>query len=235
MNIASRRRHQSSRDCMPVTNTHCAPQAVVQGRKTPQRAICKIAILQTDRAHGVEWDNRSGLQSDLGQFPFEYLIGRIIHDQHEEIRHELIRLQGLSALAANQEPPRQTGLKAVRQLLRSFVARLTAHMNEEEEIFPYLLQLELAYLGEDVIPRDPTRAREALQTFSKEHGIQLRILTNLCSRADSAGAPSEIAGAACDLSCALKDFHRTLFNHSHLETNAVFARAAQMEEEISPG
>lgn len=230
MTIANNLFHRLRSDDTRVSNTHCVPQPVVAGRKSPQRAT--EIVFPGPNVTSPGNSSLSRAHAHAGQFPLDVLINRLIQEQHAEIRKELLRLQELSATVARQEKTAPGKARAVGQLVGSLVSALVTHMNEEEKTFPSLLKLELAYIGEGPAPSHHKFAREALRTFSKEHDHHFKELQDLTRRADSIAAPAEATPAEQDVSARLKTLHRLLIKHCYFETNIVFARAAAMETEL---
>lgn len=228
MSFASRLLHRHTSEHR-ASNTHCVPQPFVGGKKGPQRVTS--AGTPADLLVS-EPSNLSGAQLRWGGFPFDILINRLIRDQHEEIRRELLRIQELSAEAVKHEHIDAGKLRTVGQLVGSLVTSVVAHMNAEEKTFPVLLKLELAYLGEGLVPSHRNAAREALRSFSRDHEHFLKYLQDITRRADSIATPAQMTPIEHDLSARLKTLHRLLLKHCYFETNALFARAAQMEAEL---
>lgn len=230
MTIANHLFHRLRSDDRHVSNTHCVPQPVVAGKKSPQRATEIVFPGPNASAHGRS--SLSQAHAQAGEYPLDILINRFIQEQHAEIRKELLRLQELSSKVTKQEKTSQGRARAVAQLAGSLVAALVRHMNEEEKTFPSLLKLELAYIGEGPAPSHHKLARESLRAFSKEHDHYFKELQELTRKADSIAAPADAAPAEHDVSARLKTLHRLLLKHCYFEINVVFARAAAMETEL---
>lgn len=214
-------------------NPQCVPQPSPEARSTVRRPFCANGQpAGSVRSSGVVSGKLLDPQPDWEQYCFEFLIERVLQNQHAGIREQLLPLQALSAEAAKQQGKDRRERKIVSNLLRSFVSELAASMVQEESIFPILLQLELAYIGESPGPGYPKRVRATLDALSTQHRVHLRKLDTICQRAGCLSAPSEPASPGRDLSERLEILHRTLLNLYSIENKVLFARAAQMEAEI---
>jgi iron-sulfur cluster repair protein YtfE (RIC family) len=214
-----------------VPNTHSVPQPFSGARKDPQRAMGIVGAGEVVQPSDSR-SNVPGTPVRHVEFPLDILINRLIQDQHAEIRRELLRLQEISAEAIKDEIVAKGKMRAVAQLLGSLVTAIVAHMNEEEEVFPSLLKLELAYIGEGNAPTNHTLARGALREFSKDHTEHFKSLEAINRRAESITTAANLTPTEHDLPARLKTLHRLLLKHCFFETNIVFARAAQMEAEL---
>jgi regulator of cell morphogenesis and NO signaling len=113
-----------------------------------------------DKARGPRFENKT----------FEFLILRALRNQHERVKEELPLLQGTAATVADRYRTRYPELPAIDELIQALSLKLTAHLAEEEDtLFPALLQLELAYLGESPIAGYPKRVRKILTSMSLQH------------------------------------------------------------------
>ena len=71
---------------------------------------------------------------------------------------------------ADRYRARHPELAVIEELLQKLSLELTTHLAEEEvTLFPALLELELAYLGESPILGYPKRVRNILKSMSQQH------------------------------------------------------------------
>lgn len=210
-------REQSHR--VERTGAHAVPVA----RKPPQGTHGQRGA-ETDGQHG-----RHGAAEDWHGYPMQYLTERILKGQHVLIREELLKLQELSSAATTQDEEDSRRMRAVRQLLGNLASGVSQQMVEEERLFPRLLHLEMAYLGEGPVPNRPVQAREARFMMEQKHRAQMENLDRICARME---AITEKHDALRQLESRLKALRRLLGNHSSLETRILLGRAVQMETEI---
>ena len=158
-------------------------------------------------------------ERDWGSYPFEFLIRRVLQKQHDKIKQHLLRLQRETAGNDHAAEDRRTGKIAAK--LTTLIQELMDDMAEEELIFPDLLRLEQAYVGEGT---GYTRhLRQILSRLSHGNDRHLQEVDSIRRE----------AGAACpDISGELGILQSALLDHLHVEHDIVFPRAASMEAEL---
>ncbi len=159
-------------------------------------------------------------ECDWASFPFEFLVRCVLQRQHEQIRECLYRLQRDLAFFDNlhNTGDRSRGLSA---RLAIFFFESMDDMAEEECVFPDLLHLEQAYLGEGMYCSRPLS--RVLNKFSHWNDRRLQQLRKICNQAspDHKVIREELEFLEC-----------VLLDHLRLEDEIVFPRAASMEAEL---
>lgn len=89
----------------------------------------------------------------------EFLILRVLRKEHADLRAAIRRVRTLAKLVAERQEPKHAEVTIVRELISDLAAEVAAHMlSEEHAVFPVLLDLELAYVGEgsdlDAVKKD---------------------------------------------------------------------------------
>lgn len=192
---------------------------------TPGKSAGHAAEIHGD---GAKPRSRRG-DLDWSSYPFEYLIRRVLEKQHETIKQQLLRLRqetgGENSRAA--EKNRRGG--RVRAQLAILFDNLLAEMEEEERVFPDLLHLEQAYLGE--LPGYSRHLKNVLEHLIHQNDHSL---TKLDRIRQEAACPdrSRIPEIGPHLCCQLGMLQSALLDHLHLEHDIVFPRAAGMEAEL---
>ena len=208
------------------------------GWKTLQDACSEIAISVKDVVRALDQaaaGDRAG-NSRFESKTFEFLILRVLRNQHGRVREELPVLQGIAATEADHYRARHPELAVIDELLQKLSLELTTHLAEEEvTLFPALLELELAYLGESPILGYPKRVRNILKSMSQQHVTSSVTLRQIRAASQSFCPPSRAAAPYREFYDRLQKFFRELHRDFHMENNILFPQAAQMEAEIFRG
>jgi len=179
-----------------------------------------------DRAPGPRFENKT----------FEFLILRALRNQHERVKEELPLLQGTAATVADRYGTRHPELTAIEELIQALSLKLTTHLAEEEgTLFPALLELELAYLGESSIVGYPKRVRNISESMSLQHDTSGVTLHQIWAESHNFIPPSDADSLFRKFYDDLQRFFGELHRNFHMETNIHFPQAAPMEAEIFRG
>jgi regulator of cell morphogenesis and NO signaling len=179
-----------------------------------------------DNARGPKFENKT----------FEFLILRALRNQHERVKEELPLLQETAATVADRYRTRHPELTAIEELIQALSLKLTTHLAEEEGIlFPALLELELAYLGESPIAGYPKRVRNILESMSLQHDTSDVTLHQIWAKSHNFIPPSDADSLFRKFYVDLQRFFGELHRDFHMENNILFTQAAQMEAEIFRG
>ena len=209
-----------------------------KGWKTLQDACSEIAIPVKDVVRALDQAAAGDRVGNLRfeNKTFEFLILRVLRNQHGRVKEELPVLQGIAATVADRYRARHPELAAIDELLQKLFLELTTHLAEEEgTLFPALLELELAYLGESPILGYPKRVRNILKSMSQQHDTSSVTLRQIRAASQSFCPPSRAAAPYREFYDRLQKFFRELHRDFHMENNILFPQAAQMEAEIFRG
>lgn len=163
----------------------------------------------------------------------EFLIFRVLRKEHADLREEVRRVRTLSRIAAEHQDAKHSEMTIVGELFEDLAAELAAHMvAEESAVFPILLQLELAYVGEGPISM-PTRELEPLlRSMSEQHSVTERTLTSLRDETRGYQPPAHAGLPFQELYARLAKLDSELRRDLRLEDNILFRRATQIEREL---
>lgn len=209
-----------------------------EGSKTLNRACSDIGISVEEVLRtlndAVAMDRKR--DSRYSRKTFEFLILRVLEAQHKTLRQSISPLKTLAATAAERNRAKHPELLAIEELLQMLSSDLTAHLAEEEHnLFPALLQLELAYLGESPVSGHPKHVRDILRSMSQQHDTSAATLRRISAETNrfrsAEGADASLRELYDGLQRFFADMHRGL----HLENHVLFQQAAQMEGEIFHG
>ena len=209
-----------------------------KGWKTLQDACSEIAIPVKDVVRALDQAAAGDRVGNLRfeNKTFEFLILRVLRNQHGRVKEELPVLQGIAATVADRYRARHPELAVIDDLLQKLSLELTTHLVEEEgTLFPALLELELAYLGESPILGYPKRVRNILKSMSQQHDTSSITLRQIRAASQSFCPPSRAAAPYREFYDRLQKFFRELHRDFHMENNILFPQAAQMEAEIFRG
>ena len=193
-----------------------------KGWKTLQDACSEIAIPVKDVVRALD-QAAAGDRVGTLRFEnktFEFLILRVLRNQHGRVREELPVLQGIAATVADRYRARHPELAVIDDLLQKLSLELTTHLVEEEgTLFPALLELELAYLGESPILGYPKRVRNILKSMSQQHDTSSVTLRQIRAASQSFCPPSRAAAPYREFYDRLQKFFRELHRDFHMENN----------------
>jgi regulator of cell morphogenesis and NO signaling len=209
-----------------------------KGWQTLQDACSEIAVSVKDVVRALD-QAAAGDRVGTSRFEnktFEFLILRVLRNQHGRVKEEFPVLQRIAATVADRYGARHPELAVIDELLQKLSLELTTHLAEEEGIlFPALLELELAYLGESPILGYPKRVRSILKSMSQQHDTSSVTLRKIRAASHSFCPPERVAAPYRKFYDRLQKFFRELHRDFHMENNILFPQAAQMEAEIFRG
>ena len=163
----------------------------------------------------------------------EFLILRVLRKEHADLRTDIQRVRGLAKLAAEHQESSHAEVTIVGELIEDLAAELAAHMlAEEHAVFPALLELELAYVGEGPISMPARRIEPLLRSMSKQHSATGRTLTRIHQQSNGYHPPARAGLEYKQLYEELAKLDSELRRDVRLEDNILFHRATQMEREL---
>lgn len=206
-----------------------------EGRKTLIEAssALSLSVDEAMRALSDPEAKNGTVASHAPDTTLEFLVLRVLQAQHDKVKQILPALERLAANAVEHNRVRHPEVAVIEELLQRLSSDLTTHLTDEERnVFPSLLELELTYLGEKPVSGKPTQVRELLHDMSQQHdtsGLTLhRISAESHGFCPPAGADSSCRGFYEELQNFYTDLHQDL----HVENDILFPQAARMEAEI---
>ncbi len=160
------------------------------------------------------------------------LITHILDTHHAYLREELPYFERMIAKICANHGQDRPDLFATQQILQDLRDDLMAHLQKEEQIlFPYIAQLELA--RERHLPAPDAcfpSVQFPIRMMLMEHDGAKDLLQNLRRTTGNYTAPD----FACDNGRAfytrLENFETDLHEHIRLENEILFPRAVELEE-----
>ncbi len=166
----------------------------------------------------------------------EFLILRVLRREHADLRAELRQLQARAAAIADRHGSRHLELHVIRELVEELASKLVLHMNAEEStVFPALLDLELAYLGERYLPAASMRVGDLLESMAEEHRLAGQTLQRLCRETSGFCSPGNTGSESQEFYGRLRTLYSGLRHDLDVENNVLFPRVTQMEAELLRG
>lgn len=159
------------------------------------------------------------------------LIAHINDTHHVFTREEMDRIEPLLAKVCKVYGEKRPELPRIQALFQDLQRELLAHMMKEEQVlFPYVRQLEMAAATASAKPyaffgtvQNPVRM------MMLEHDAAGEVLAQLRELSDNYTPPAEACISYQTLYRALADLEQDLHQHIHLENNILFPRAIGME------
>ena len=166
----------------------------------------------------------------------EFLILRVLRKEHADLRVELHHLRTLAAASAERHHGNRPDIPIIGELVEQLAAELVAHMDTEETtVFPALLEVELAYVGETSASTAPRGVGQLLKSMSEQHQRTRGTLAQLRRESNGFSSPATDALLDREFYAQMASLYCGLRNDFRLENTALFPRVAQMESELLRG
>jgi regulator of cell morphogenesis and NO signaling len=158
------------------------------------------------------------------------IAGNIIDFYHEYTRAELQALGVLAAtVAATHNRPE---LAEVITLVRDITADMLPHMLKEEQVlFPYITQLDVAASGGHPAPTPFFgTVKNPVRKMMLEHDLVADMVVRLRAVTGNYTAPESASESYRELYRRLAEFEARTLKHIHVENHLYFPRAVELEE-----
>lgn len=163
----------------------------------------------------------------------EFLIFRVLRKEHAELRAQVARVRSMAKLVSECERSKHAEFATVRELVDDLAAELAAHMLvEENSLFPALLQLELAYVGEGPVSMPTQSIEPLLRSMSDQHAGTGRMLTLLRRETHDFRPLGGMEPPFLGFYEALAKLDSELRRDLRVEDSILFRRATQIEREL---
>lgn len=162
------------------------------------------------------------------------LVDYILETHHVFTRDEINRLVPLAEKVANRHGENHAELIEIRDVFRELADELLVHMKKEEMVlFPYIEQVEKAANGKAPVPIPHFgTVNNPVRMMMFEHDTAGSMLRKLRELSNNYSAPEDACPSYKGLYAGLEDFERDLHRHIHLENNALFPAAIDMERKL---
>ena len=172
---------------------------------------------------------------DWGIQPLSELTAHIVNRHHGYVRTELARLSPILEKVCSVHGQNHSELFTVQQYFSGLSQEMTMHMYKEENIlFPYIEQMEVAINGQRPMPFPPFgTVRNPIRMMEAEHDEAAEALRGMRKASSNFTVPADGCTSYQALYKGLIDFEKDLHLHIHLENNILFPRASAMEAQAS--
>jgi len=159
------------------------------------------------------------------------LIEYIIAKHHIFTAHELERLAPLMAKVALRHGASHPELLELQDVLNALTLSLMPHMLKEENVlFPYIQELELADArGFSTPPPHFGTVQNPIRMMMAEHDVDGERLRKMRQLTADYTLPEGACPSFTSLYAGLQDLEGDLHRHIHLENNVLFPAAAELE------
>jgi regulator of cell morphogenesis and NO signaling len=208
------------------------------GGRKPLAIACteqdvEIGALLTALANAAS-ESRPEL-TNWGKASLENLAGHIVSQHHEYAKKELPRLDTLAQKVVAAHESQHGEVVAIQSALQALDQELTQHLLKEEQIlFPYIAQLEVALASGSARPHGCFGTVEnPIAMMMQEHDGAGQLLAEIRELSSNFIPPQGACPTYHAFYAGLKEFEQDLHQHIHLENNILFPRAIEMETSSS--
>jgi len=163
--------------------------------------------------------------------PLADLVAHIRDTNHVYTRDALARIAHLLEKVCSVHGANHPELRGIQTTFAALRQELSMHMMKEEMmLFPYIVRMEEAVLGnEPVLPPPFGTVRNPVAMMMREHDGAGEDLREIRATSNGYSAPADGCITYQTLYGALAEFEADLHQHIHLENNVLFPRAVEME------
>lgn len=171
-------------------------------------------------------------EPDWHNEPMAEVIDHIVKTHHVFVRRQLGKIEVLLDRLMEAGAAPGSAVFMLRDFFRNIYRDTLAHMQEEEEVvFPYLAEVEMAIQRGKPIP-EPFREYNALthpiRILQADHGMMGREWMKIEELTDFFNAPPDASRDLRDVYQAFKELDLDNRKHFHLENNVLFHRVMQL-------
>ena len=209
------------------------------GGKWSLDIVCENKNLNTEdiieELQKIIWQSASNAALDFDSWNIDFLADYILNVHHSYLKKALPETKEQVKKFLDGHREKFPELEEIEVIMNRFMKEIPPHMKQEEEIFfPYIKQIYHAHKNRESYAKLLIRTlRKPLQeVMQKEHEAtganlnKLRILTNNYTHPVNACITHKITFAK------LKELDKDLVQHVHLESNILFPKAIEMEQEL---
>ena len=168
----------------------------------------------------------------IQSMPLAELADLIVKKHHVFTREELERLTALLEKVCSVHGKNHPELLKIQSEFQTLRAELEPHMLKEERIlFPYIKRMEAATIENGPAPFAPFgTVRNPIAAMMREHDAAGAILKTIRNLSGDFVLPENACFSYRTLYGALEELEADLHQHIHLENNALFPRAVELED-----
>jgi regulator of cell morphogenesis and NO signaling len=162
------------------------------------------------------------------------LADHIVATHHGYVRRETPRIMALLAKVIGKHGPARPEIKEIEELFNAVTQELSTHMLKEEQVlFPYIAEMELAVLnGQPPPPAFFGSVAKPIANMLADHDDAGALLSRMRELSNGYEPPANSCPTFRALYQGLHEYERDLHQHVHLENNILFTRAVEMENVV---
>ena len=194
----------------------------------------EVANLERMLEEAGQAEAQGNASLDFQQATLSELIGHILDKHHVYTKSEMARLEPLVDKVIGAHGENHPELREIGEVFQTLCADLKPHMFKEEQIlFPYILEMEIASLQNRPAPLAPFgTVNNPVRMMMMEHETVGDILRELRALSSNYTVPADGCISYQTLYQALEAFEQDLHLHIHLENNILFPRAIELERSL---
>lgn len=173
--------------------------------------------------------------ADLASYSMSRLIQHIVRTHHQYVRSELPRLFEMAHKVAGKHSKRASELEKIEGLLDELRTEMFAHIEKEEQIlFPFIAGMEQNAAASCSPPRACFGSvAQPIRMMMMEHDAADRIIEEFRRLTNEFEPPRWACGTYAAFYGGLRAFGADFRQHVHLENDALFPRAIEMESALN--
>jgi regulator of cell morphogenesis and NO signaling len=172
-------------------------------------------------------------EDELQSFSSELIVDYLRKSHHDFIKVSLPKIEAL--LNKLVEKTESMDLKIIQSFYNKYKEELLDHINDEEEnAFPYVLELQHAY-DNQVDPLPKNVAEYSIQSFEKEHTNVDEKLFDLKNIIIKYLEPNYVDRICNEFLYELFQFERELTDHARIEDKILVPKVMKIESELKNG
>lgn len=209
------------------------------GKKTVKQACAEKGLDVAAIEHELlQVDNKAASPPlPYNEWTLEFLADFIVATHHAYVRKTLPDIMAYANKVMRVHGGHHPELMMVNELVEAINAELTPHMMKEEQIlFPFIKELSRAK-NDRQSPRDTQfgTVQNPIRMMEMEHETVGECLAELRRVTNDYTMPPDACASYSLLYRMLPEFEDDLHTHIHLENNILFAKAVELEKELSAG
>ena len=185
-----------------------------------------LKSLETALAEPVRPSDRELRAGSLAE-----LISHIEKSHHVYVRTHVPEIATLLEKVHGKHGANHPELEKIRNVFHGLGRELMTHLMKEESIlFPYIERMEEAVVqGDPILPPPFVTVANPVRMMEHEHDSAGAAIKALREASHGYAPPADACTSFRALYVALENFEKDLHQHIHLENNALFPRALEME------
>lgn len=163
-----------------------------------------------------------------------FLIEYIVNLHHQFLAHAIPAIETRLAAFVNSHGGKYPEMEKIRATFSRLATELLEHTKEEEDvIFPYIMQIDAAQRGKEPYGKLLVKTmRKPLEKNAREHEAIGRLLAQLQAEANDFEIPENACVTHQVIYFKLRELHDDIVQHTHLENNVLIPKAVAIEKEL---